>query len=425
MSRRPQTASVLVIVLVTIVFASAALLAFVERASDELILPTRQTSANRLRAEAYSALDTTLAVLVDFKAVNGTLRSPAEGWNNPLGPDWGNYTPTEGRSVTVTFEDESGKMSLPNATPQNVLDLFTYWNADPTLAAQFTDSLFVWMKANYVPTTQGVATVTDFQQDPLPFNAPSRSLRSWDEVAAIEGVRDQFYDSTGRLTTIGKRFKEAFSLYNFTTPNVNAGNPNTIAVLSQLDDSGQQPLRAALLGDQSPDQEDKTPYAAGPAHPPLTYFANIQDATRASGALSLPGLGVDISALRINVTVRQGQTIFTLSAVVTATTAATTTAAGGGGARGAAGGGTTAAAAGTATVVAAPAPPTAPGTVATASNSVTTTASGTAQTASISYPFTILELTESDLDPAVPVVLSSTDSQTGQDTTPPAPPSSP
>jgi len=405
--RRPRQASVLIIVLVTIVFATTALLAFIEHSSDQLIVPVRHAAANRMRAEAYSALDTTLAVLVNFYTVNGGLHSPCEGWNDPLSQDWGGYTPAEGHTITVSFEDESGKMSLPNATAQNLTDLFTYWQMDSGTVAQLVDDYFTWTKTNYVPTSNNVPTLADFQNDPLPFNPPVRSLRSWDELATIDGFRDEFFDAQGRPNVYGRRFRDAFSLYKFTTPNINAVNPNTLAVLAQLDDDAQQGLRSAVLGDVDPvtaGDPNAIPYAAGPAHPAQSYFGTIQTATQVSGASSLTGLGVTISALRVNITVKQGDAIFNLSALVTTTTATTA-----------------------ATAVAAPAPAASAGTGTTATTSTATateippiilpstttsnTTTSSATTTTIGYPLAILELTESDLDPTIPVVVTSTASQ--------------
>ena len=86
--------SVLIVVLVTLVFATAALLLFVERASTDLLVYVRDADRMRLRQEAYSALETTLPVLVDFEEVLDGLHSPDEGWVDPLG--WVGYGPGDG-----------------------------------------------------------------------------------------------------------------------------------------------------------------------------------------------------------------------------------------------------------------------------------------------------------------------------------------
>ena len=81
----PRKGSVIIIVLVTMMFAAAALTLFLEKASTDLIAEARVITDNQLRTEAYSALETTVGVLEDFRSVLGNLRSPGEGWNDPLG----------------------------------------------------------------------------------------------------------------------------------------------------------------------------------------------------------------------------------------------------------------------------------------------------------------------------------------------------
>ena len=107
---RREGASVLVIVMITLLFAAFALVAFIEKASNDLLVEHREAQARRLRMEAYSALEVTLAVLEDFRLATNGLHSPAEGWNDPLG--FVGYTPTEDRKVEISFDDESSKLSL-------------------------------------------------------------------------------------------------------------------------------------------------------------------------------------------------------------------------------------------------------------------------------------------------------------------------
>ncbi len=75
----------MVIVLVTVLFATFALMAFMDKASTDLIVASRESTSRRLRVEAYSALETTLAVLQNFRTVSGPLRSPAEGLDGSAG----------------------------------------------------------------------------------------------------------------------------------------------------------------------------------------------------------------------------------------------------------------------------------------------------------------------------------------------------
>src|SRR5687767_2231482 len=106
LSHAKRGGSVLVIVMITLLFATFALIAFMEKASVDLLVDQRDVLTRRLRAEAYSALEMTLGVLEQFREAGNGLRSPSEGWADPLA--FAGYTPSEGREVHIAFEDESG-----------------------------------------------------------------------------------------------------------------------------------------------------------------------------------------------------------------------------------------------------------------------------------------------------------------------------
>jgi hypothetical protein len=303
-TRRANQASVLVIVLVTIVFTTTALLVLIERASDDLLLPVRDADARRLRVEAYSALETTLAVLEEFRAVNGALRSPAEGWSDPL--EFAGYTPAGNRVVTVSFEDESGKISLPKADEKRFKEVFKAWDIDAITTEKLTDSLLTWMQPEFNSTTAGVTRVEDYAREVnLPFKPPARSLRAWSELAAIDGVRELFFEEDGTLNALGQRFTAAFSLYEFDTPNVNAALPDTLLVLGEYDD-----LQRTRIGDFV---SGKGVYASKGA----AFFKDPAEVSNvASGSSARADFGVAISALWVTVTVVEGRGVFQLRALV-------------------------------------------------------------------------------------------------------------
>ena len=59
--------SIIVLVMVTLLFTAAALVTFLDKAGTDLLVEARAAQAARLRPDAYSALETTLAVLQDFR----------------------------------------------------------------------------------------------------------------------------------------------------------------------------------------------------------------------------------------------------------------------------------------------------------------------------------------------------------------------
>lgn len=297
---RATRASVLVIVLVTILFVSTALILFVERAGDDLIVEAREATARRLRLEAYSALDVTLAVLEDFRLANGGLRSPAEGWGDPLG--FAGWVPGEGRVAEVSFEDESGKLSLPQADTATLMNLFDSWDLSQADAERLVDALMGWMRSDHVAAT---ARSPDYENGPLPYGPPLRSLRSYQELAAIDYARELFYDEQGQPNELWQRFVTATSLYDFKQTNLNGGQGDVLAAFGVADPGQQQRVRDYLRG-----SGDRA--YSGPG-----YFETSDQLAALVGAGALPaGAGTQISALRINVVIREGRSEFRVSTVV-------------------------------------------------------------------------------------------------------------
>lgn len=305
---RAVRGSVLVIVMITVLFATFALVAFLEKAGNDLLVDQREVLTRRLRKEAYSALEVTLAVLEDFREVGSGLRSPNEGWNDPLG--FAGYTPADGLEVQVTFEDESGKISLPRANAQVLTMLFRNWEVRQQEAEALADALMGWMHPGHV---YGAAMAPQYDQSPLPYEAPGRPLRSFQELAAIDTVRETFYDANGRPNELWQRFADSVSLFDFQRANVNGARPDTLAAVGQFDATQQQNLTDYLRGEG--------PYRGqGPA-----FFRSPNEAQQLTGPTGNTGaFGATISALRVNVTVIDGRTQFRLSTVIAPPGGATT-----------------------------------------------------------------------------------------------------
>lgn len=305
---RKVRGSVLIIVLVTLLFTTFAMVTFVEKAGVDLLVEVRESSARRLRQKAYSTLEVTLAVLEDFRQADGGLRSPAEGWADPLG--FANWTPGDGYTAEVTFEDESGKISLAHVTPTTLTELFKSWQISQSDSEKLTDELMSWMQKDYVPVG---SLSPDYDRVTLPYVVPQRSLRSFSELAAIDGVREFFYDKDGRPNEYWHRFVNTFSLFDYKQSNINAASSDVLSAYGTSDLSAQQRLGEYLSGTGT--------YAnQGPG-----FFQNSADAASVLGGSSVPaGFGTLISALRINITIHQGRSQFRLTAVVAPPAGATT-----------------------------------------------------------------------------------------------------
>lgn len=306
--RGARRGSVLIIVMMTLLFATFALLAFMDRASNDLLVDQRDVLTKRLRKEAYSALEVTLAVLEDFREIGNGLRSPAEGWGDPLA--FAEYTPTEDRQVQITFEDESGKISLPRANANVLVSLFRNWQLTQNDSEALADALMGWMHKGHVYSS---SVSPNYEQGAIPYEAPGRPLRSFHELAAIEKVRETFYDSDGRPNELWQRFTETVSLFDFPRSNLNGARSDTLAALGQFDLTQQQNLADYLTG-------AGTFQSQGPG-----YFRSPADAQQVAGpAGNVGAFAATISALRITVTVLDGKTQFRLTTVIAPPGGATT-----------------------------------------------------------------------------------------------------
>lgn len=378
-TRRRVAGSVLVIVLITVIFASLALVVFMEKASNDLIVEQRDAETRRLRAEAYSALEVTLAVLEQFRQVNNGLRSPTEGWNDPLA--FAEYTPTDDRKVEIAFEDESGKISLPRANVVTLTNLFKAWELPQTDVEALADALSGWMRRDHVYAS---GLTPSYEQSAIPYEEPKRSLRSYEELIAIDKVRELFYTEDGNPNDLWKRFADSVSLLDFQRTNINGAKPDALAALGQLDETQRQNVDDFLKGTGSYQNN-------GPA-----FFRSPQEAGQVTGPSGDLGVfGATISALRIFVTVHDGQSVYRLAAVVAPPNGATTVA-------------TNA----TAQRTEASAPTARPSTpqqnqpnATQASNNPANRPGGTGAAAAdrnLRYPFTLLEIRENDEIPPAP-----------------------
>lgn len=306
--RRSRRGSILIVVMVTLLFATFALLAFMERATNDLLVDQREVLNVRLRKEAYSALEVTLAVLERFREVNGGLRSPSEGWQSPL--EFAEYTPFEGRKVTIAFEDESGKISLPRANAQVLLGLFKNWGMPENDAESLADAMMGWMDKSHIYST---SVLPDYETNEIPYEEPGRPIRSYSELLAIAKVREMFYDKAGRPNEYWRRFVDSVSLFSFQRPNINGAKPDTLAAVGLFDPSQQGGIRDYLAGTGGFQSQ-------GP-----NFFRNPAEAQQAITGVggNLNGFSATISALRIVVTVTEGRSEYRLATVISPPNGAT------------------------------------------------------------------------------------------------------
>jgi hypothetical protein len=297
--RGRQRGSVVVVVLIIIMFASMMLARMIELSSTDMVIAMRVADRDRLRLDARSALETTLAVLEDFRAVDRALYAPSQGWADPL--TYANFVPREGVTFEITFEDESAKLSLPNMNLDTLVQLLTEFGLSPGDADRVADGMMVWMRKEHV-AAETATSATIYLQDELSHLPPQRSLRSFDELADIAVAREFFYDTEGRGTPLWYAFVNNVSLYDFEASNVNSALPAVLAA------SGWDPQQVSSLGDYLVKSQ-----ATGNAPP---FLKSMDEARQQVGGADGRNLGAEIRCLWVHVVARQGAAQTKLSALV-------------------------------------------------------------------------------------------------------------
>lgn len=292
--------SVLVVVLVTLLFASVLLTRLIETGAPDLLIAMRLADRDRLRADAYGALETTLAALVDFRTVDGGLYAPSQGWADPLA--YAGYTPREGVTVAVTFEDESAKLSLPRLNADTLNALLVQLGLTTADAARVADALLVWMRNGHIAAETATSDRAYTQADP-PAQPPRRSVRSFEELASVAVARELFFDEAGRPRPLFDAFKQAVSLYEFNGTNLNSAG-ETVLLASGWDTSQSGQLQKYLT----------TPVSTTKTRP---YLRSLQEARSQVGNAASRNFGAQIQLLRIHITARQGAAQLRVSALVT------------------------------------------------------------------------------------------------------------
>ena len=329
-ARPRRRGSVLLFVLVLVVVTAAAVLKFSERALGEMAGEGYYVQRQRLRGEAYSALEATLAVVAQYREIDGGLYAPAQGWGDPLGQ--AGYEAPAGREVRVAFTDENGKLPLTDAAVLEpaLTGLFAELGFEAGEVEVLTDSLLDWIDADDNPRPFGAEKDDYLRTDPAHV-AANRTPRAFAELAAVQGFADLMFTESGRPNERFEAFTRRVSLWSDGTINLNTVPDALLRSSGLLDERQLASLGRAL------DTVDGDRGTAG-----ARYYRSLGELAEQAGELPpAAGLGVQTKVLGIVVTVRERQAEFRLRAVVRTDTSGGRSGAASGGGNGAGGANTT------------------------------------------------------------------------------------
>lgn len=294
----------LLLVLVIIAIAATAILSFTERALTEMSGEGYYSQRDRLRGDAYSALEVSLAVLNDFKTIDGGLFSPEQGWDNPLA--YAGLVPREGLEIEVEFSDENSRLPLlagDSAEPW-LLVLFTDLGFQSDEIAVLTDSLLDWIDEDDNPRLLG-AESQEYLRSDLPHIAANRMPMRLEELSAAIGWSNLMFNEAGVPNARFEEFKRLVSVYSSGPINLNTASERVLRATGSFSDP-----ELAALRDAFPERQGGPRRGRG-------YYTSTGELADVTGALpSFVKLGVKIEVMAVTVTVREGDAEFRLRAVV-------------------------------------------------------------------------------------------------------------
>lgn len=293
--------TVLVLVLVLIALAGATLARLLEENALELTLAAREADRVQLRAETWSEIELALGVLAEVRNLDrGRLHSPEQGWGDPRA--YIKLPARSGLQINYLWEIENGKLPLPDLGAGELKKLFRALGQDTAAADNLADALLGWMRPGYRPEDERADDLA-YDLAPIPYRAPRRSLRSFEELKAIGVVREAFFDESGLPTPLHEGFKRCVSLYRFSSTQTNFVEPEVLQALD-FTPEGIEQARKFRSGAIS------RPTGTAP------YFRSRAEALAQLGGGNAARVTSLIQLLRLTVTLREGRAACTVSVLI-------------------------------------------------------------------------------------------------------------
>jgi len=228
--QRGQRGSIIVLVLIFVVLLTFIVVAFLEEASARVKYYGLFHNRDDLRVDAYSALEIALAVINQYREVEGALWGPSQGWGNPLAET--DFKPAHAQAVQISFEDESAKLPLQSMEYDDLLVLFDVLGFDLPEAEALADGLLDWTDEDDLRRLNGYDG-DDYDDREPPYRPSNAPIVTWDEFRLIEPWAEHFWDENGIPNENWSRFRSAVSLYHTGPVNINQANETVLEVLSE------------------------------------------------------------------------------------------------------------------------------------------------------------------------------------------------
>lgn len=304
---KSRRGGILVLALGIIALLSAILAAFLTDSVARIKYFGLFFNRDDLRAEAYSVLEVSLAVLSELREIDGSLFGPVQGWSRPL--EYAEYTPPEGLQVSVRVEDETSRLPLNAKTdPRLIKAFFDVQGLGLSESQELADCLIDWMDEDDNKLLNGFDGEDYESEFDPPYRPANASIATWEELRLIYKVKDFFFTEEGLPNEYYNEFINTFSLFSSNDVNLNTANPRVLTLFAKafaFDDTAVSTYLAGLDGELGTDDD-------------RMFTGKDEQLNILTNALRANGIAYSFKAemIKIEVNVTRGESNFLLTALV-------------------------------------------------------------------------------------------------------------
>jgi general secretion pathway protein K len=287
--RRSRDGSVLIAVLAIVMLLSFIITQFIDEAVEDLEYRAIFNEPSDVRAFAYSMLEVALATVHEVALIDdGKLFASEQGWGDPL--SYAGIAIPNGWDVQIQITDESGKLPI-NTMSEEMLNriLEESFDFDFGTARELSSMLLDWIDPDDSRRLNGAESEDYLRRNP-PYRAANGPLQSLEELRLLEIWEDEFFDEDGRPNELFTQLDSMVSVLSSGAANINSSPQAVLEVLALEGGFDDQRIFDGLND--------------------LPYLQKVP------GSASGESTGVEVTLLRVTVSLWRGQVPFTVSALV-------------------------------------------------------------------------------------------------------------
>ena len=281
--------SVLIAVLAIVLLLSFIVTRFIDEAVEDLEYRAIFNEPADVRSFSYSMLEVALATIHELPLIDeGKLFAPEQGWADPV--NYAGIKIPNGWEVEIQIQDESNKLSI-NTMDEALLNqmLEESFDFDFGTARELSSMLLDWIDPDESRRLNGAESEDYLRRNPA-YRAANRPLQSLHELRLIEIWGDEFFDENGVPNELFTKLDSMVSVINAGAVNVNSSSQLVLELIA---------LQGGFDEERLFDGLDDLPYLR-----------------QLPGSASSGSSGVEVSLLRVTVSLWRGQVPFIVSAIV-------------------------------------------------------------------------------------------------------------